>query len=176
MLAELTSAILEKLSLEGLDTSEISFKDLIDKTINLTRPAVNIVVNQAGYEKCSMQSWKAKVVVSLIVVFQNLQGGRLGEQRRKEGIYKLIESIVNILLLERLDLRLENPLMPSGVRNITSADYARAGVQMYELTFTCSYLVSKVIEEDMGTIKSIMAQYFLEPNNHPAQNDLINLE
>jgi hypothetical protein len=166
MIAELTKAISDKLKHDGLDTREIAFKDLIDKTINLTKPAVNVTVNTSTFEKVTIYTYKARMTVSLILIFQQLKGGIEGEYLRKEGIYKIIEAVVLSLALEKLGLDLENPLIPEGFRNITSYEYARAGIQLYELRFWCSMIFSKDPDYDEGTLSSILAKYYMEPRGY----------
>ena len=168
MMADLATNIKDKLKSSGLDVKEIAYKDLIDKTINLTRPAVNIAINESRAEKVSMFSFKYKLTVSLALVVQSLKAGASGEAVRKEKIYDLIEAITDSLLLQRLDLDLENPLMPMGFRNITSYELARAGFQMYQLQFWCSYLHTRTTESydgEYGPLKEILAKYWIKPND-----------
>jgi len=166
MLADLQLAILDNLKANGLDVREISFKDMIDGTLNLTRPAVNITINQATVKQVTLYTYKYVATVSLIIIFQHLKGGYEGEARRKEGIYKLIEAIANNLTLQKLGLELENPLIPTGFRNITTAEYAKGGYQLYQMQFWCSYNVDmKNNDGDFGDISSILVDYWLKPHD-----------
>jgi hypothetical protein len=182
MIAEITEAILNRLKADGLEIREVGFKDLVDKTINLTRPAVNVVVQTATFDKVTLTTYKVRLDVSLIVVFQNVRAGTEGEARRKAGIYKIIEAVIQSLLLQKLDLDLENPLFPVSFRNITSEEYAKAGYQLYQIQMWCSYNFSKKDEEDLGWFDRILAEYYLEPRNYtgmlgvtgPEASDLIN--
>ena len=173
MIMELTEKILDALKNNGLDVREIGFKDLIDKTINLTRPAVNITVNAARSQKVTLNTYKWMCTVSLNLVFSNLKGGYLGEAKRKEGIYKLIEAISNYLSLQKFGLELENPLIMDRFRNITTYDLAKAGYQLYELAFWCSFNVTyeDPRDKDEGELRSIYAKYFLEPDSTSIRSD-----
>jgi len=179
MMIELTEKIFAALKDNGLDVREIGFKDLIDKTINLTRPAVNITINQARAQKVTAGStYKWICFVTLSIVFQNLQGGYLGEGKRKEGIYKLIEAISDYLTLQDFGLALENPLIMDSFRNITTYDLAKAGYQLYELKFWCSYNVTyeDPQDKDMGQLRSILAEYWFPPDSTTIQGaNLINI-
>jgi hypothetical protein len=170
MMTELTEAILTRLKDRGLLTNEISFKDLIDGTININRPAVNITLNTASVKKVTVNTYKFVTMVSLILVVNWLKGGAQGEGQRKAKIYDLIESISNYLTIQDFGLALENPLFPTGFQNITTAKLAKAGYQLYELKFWCSWNVTK---EEMypGSVdlKSLVAQYTLEPVDAAAE-------
>ena len=165
MMIELTQAILQKLKDDGLDAREIGFKDLIDKTINLDRPAVNITINQATVKQVTLSTYKYILTVTLNIVFMDLKGGSAGEGRRKEGVYKLIEAISDSLILQKFGLELENGLYPLRFRNITTYDLAKAGFQVYALEFWCSYNVTYHDSEDAdrGKLNTIVADYWLCP-------------
>ena len=174
MMIELTQAILDELKSNGLDVREIGFKDLttMQASMNLTRPAVNISINSATGQKIAVglpqEHYKWRLSVSLLILFPHLKGGVEGEARRKEGIYKIIEAISNILTGQTLGLELENPLLPESWRNITSMELAKAGFQAYELKFWCSFVVDMADKEgDYGTLSSILNQYWLVPNDNP---------
>lgn len=171
MMIELTEKILEALKENGLVVNEIGFKDLIDKTINLDRPAVNITINQGHAEKVTINTYKWIINVTLNIVFSHLMGGPVGEARRKEGIYKLIEAISDYLTLNKFGLELENPLILDRFRNITSYGLAKAGYQLYELVFWCSFNVKYVPEadKDQGALQSILSQYWFPPDSTTIQ-------
>ena len=167
MIAEVVAGILEKLKAAGLDVREVGFKDLIDGTINLTRPAVNLSVNLGDFQKVTMATWKLKMNISMIVIFQHLRAGSIGEALRKEGIYKILEAIIQALLLQKLDLELQNPLFPLSFRNVTTAKYAGAGYQLYQMNFWCSTNFTRTDEaEDWGNLTSILAEYYLQPRDY----------
>jgi hypothetical protein len=181
MIAEITESILNRLKADGLDVREVAFKDLVDGTVNLTRPAINVTVQTGAFEKVTLTAYKCRLDVSLIVVFQGLRGGVEGEARRKEGTYKILEAVVNSLMLQKLDLDLENPLFPASFRNITTVEYAKAGFQLYQVTFWCSFIFEKKDEEDLGYLNSLLAKYYLQPRDYtgmqgvtgPEASDLI---
>jgi len=178
MMAELQKEILDHLKSQGLDVREIGFKDLITQkpgALNLTRPCVNISINQAIAKKVTLTTYKWICTVSLTIIFQHLQGGFLGDAKRKEGIYKLIEAISDYLTLRDFGLDLENPLMMDSFRNITSWELASAGYQLYELKFRCSYNIKyeELQDRDEGVITSIYSKYFLEP---PDSTSVVNTD
>ena len=167
MMSELHAALVDAFKTNGLDVREIGFKDLIDKTINLDRPAVNITINEGRGAKVTLNTYKWVITVTLNIVFAHLKGGSVGEARRKEGVYKLIEAITQYVLCQKFGLELENPLFPMRFRNITSADLARAGFQVYALDFWGSFNTTYADPEDkdIGHLNSILNQYWLMPGD-----------
>jgi len=167
MMAEIVRAIVDKLKKDGLDVKEYGFKDLIDRRINLQRPAVNVVINTAGHQKVTQYTYKTKANVSLIVLFQMLNQTPTGDALRREGVYKIIEGIEQSLLLQKLGLPLENGFYPEGFRNITTSALAAAMYQLYELRFWCAYNTTYNDDPtDDGTLTSILAQYYLQPRDY----------
>lgn len=168
VMSDLHAAIIDSLKAQGLDVREIGAKDLIDGTINLTRPAVNISLNEASFSKVTLYTYKCKCVVSLILVVNRLRGGPTGEAQRKKAVYDLIESVSSYLTLQRLVPELENPLIPLSFRNITTGTFAKAGYQLYELRFWAAWDVEmgKADGDDLGTLQAIIAKYWLTPD-HP---------
>ena len=165
ILTDLTQAILDALKNQGLDVKEIGFKDLIDGTINLGAPAVNITINTASSQRVTLFTYKYKVVVSLIIVFPWRKGGPVGEAQRKAGVYDLLVSIANFIQGQKFGLPLENYITMQGFRNITSEKYAKAGYQLYVSDFWTSFNVDAQQPEyaDQGTISAILADYWITP-------------
>lgn len=180
IMGKLQAAILDRLKDRGLDVREIAFKDLIDGTLNLTRPAANITFNNASAKKVTMYTWKYVTTISLLLVIQWLKAGPVGDAQRKQQIYDLIEGISNYLSMQDFGLELETPLYPLGFNNITTMKLAKAGYQLYELRFWTAWNVTK---EDMYPnsldLKTIVTEFTLEPedaNAEPPQGgDVIDL-
>ena len=164
MMTELSEAILTRLKDRGLDINEIAYKDLIDGTINISRPAVNITFNDSSIKKVTLETYKFVTTISLILAVNWLTGGAQGEGQRKAKIYDLIEATSGFLTIQDFGLGLENPLFPMGFRNITTAKLAKAGYQIYELKFWTSWNVTK---EDMYpnsmSLEKLVLEYTLEP-------------
>jgi len=184
MISTIQESINQRLKDAGVDVEEINYKDLIAGTLNLRRPAVNVTINTASFEKIAQNyAYKAKLIVSLLIVFSHKRGGPTGEALRKEGTYNIIEALVNALMLEDFGY-LENPLIPQSFRNITTKEYAMAGYQLYQMNFWCSYIFTKIPgDTDYGTLQALLAQYYLEPRGYtgmagvtgPEMSDLIDV-
>ena len=177
MLIQLTQAILDRLKEHGLDVQEIGFKDLIDGTINLTRPAVNITVNNAVAKKVTLTTYKWVCTVSLLCIINVVKGGSQGEGLRKQRAYELVEAVSDYLCLQDFadklapqGLALENPLFLNAFTNITTPTLAKAGYQVYEVKYWTSYNVTK--EDPYANsleLKSLVAQYTIVPEDAAAE-------
>ena len=183
MIPEIVEAITKQLKDDGLEIREVGFKDLVDGTINLTRPAVNVIVKSGDFQKVTMTSYKCRADVSVFVVFQDVRGGTQGDSRRRDGVHRILEAVVQSLMLSDLGLDfLENPLFPVSFRNVTNEKYAQAGFQIYECVFWCSFIFTKTDRDDLGYLNSLLVKYYLEPRDYtgmigvtgPEAEDLIN--
>lgn len=165
IMIQLSDAIINSLKTNGLEVSEFTMKDLIDKKVNLTRPAVNIDIAQAQAKKITLTTYKYVCTVSLVIVFQYLKDDVPGSHKRKEGTWKILEAVADYLTLQDFNLPLENKLIPMGFKNITTYDLAISGYSMYQMTFWTSYNVSlKDDTEFENDLKSIVASYYIEPD------------
>ena len=159
MLDQISENVLKKLELSGLDISDIDFEKIMDNQVGtLMRPKVNISVDTGIFKKIAMQSYNAKVIVSLILVVQNLRS----EKVRKFENYQLIIGIVDILCLEKLDLDLQDPLTPIAFSNVTDETFNTAGYSLYQVDFSCSFNFTKSsVTGDYGYLKSFINKYFV---------------
>lgn len=155
----ITEAIKAKLVEGGLEIADISFQELRDrKTGALSRPVANISINQGVYSKVVMYTFKQNTTVSIFVMVQNLKG----EKIVRNGMYLLIHAIARILLLEKLGLPLQDPLIPVNFNNVTDDEFAKAGYMIYQLNLTCSFNFVKDTEKDLGAFTKIVNTYFLQ--------------
>ena len=171
MIAALAEAITSKLKADGLDIREIGYRDLVDgTTINLTKPAVNVVVQSATYQQVTMTTYKARCDVSVYVVIQNMKPGIPGDAQRREAVYAILEGVTQSLMIQKFVDEVEDmegPLFPESFRAVTSPEYARAGFQMYELRFWCTMAFTQADPAgDLGPFLSILANYYLPTGNY----------
>lgn len=163
MIADISTRILDRLKGAGLDISQIDFKDLVSRsTKNLIRPAVNINIDSATKTKVTLTSDRVNLNISLILVMQNLRD----EGFRKAGVYRLIQGVVETLTHQSLGLPLQDKLRFTSFRNLTDKTYQDAGYILYQVMFSCSYLVTydDPEEKDLGWLNSIWCEYYLQ---HP---------
>lgn len=162
--SRLSTAISERLNSAGIETIQLDFKQLQDRTVGaFSRPAINISINQSTYQRVTFTTYKAILVVTLFLLVSNQRG----EKERRYQILDLIEAIVDALLLEKLGLELQDPLTPQSMDNVTDIEFAGAGYQIYQLKFSCSHNFTKIPgnEKDLGKLKKIVADYFLQPDD-----------
>lgn len=168
MIAKISSAILDKLHKAGLDINQIDFKSLIAREIhNLLRPAVNINIDSASKTKITLTTDKINLNISLIVVLKNLRS----EAFRKEGVYKIIDGIIETLTHQDLGLELQDDLRFVSFRNLTDRAYQDAGYIIYQIMFSCSYNVTydDPKEKDLGWLDKIWCEYYLQ---HPSDRGI----
>lgn len=164
MIAEISTAVLDKLHAAGLDVSQIDFRDLVSRTTkNLIRPAVNINIDSATKSKVTLTTDKVNLNISLILVMQNLRD----ESFRKVGVYRLIQGVIDTLTHQDLGLDLQDHMRFTSFRNLTDKAYQDAGYIIYQVMFSCSYNVTydDPLEKDLGFLESIWCEYYLQ---HPA--------
>jgi hypothetical protein len=163
MITEVTTSILDLLEADGLDVRQVDFKDLIDRKLNLTRPAVNISINMGDAEQVTLTTYKMWLQVSLIVVFQHLKD----EAHRKEGVFAILDAMNASLVCQRPFGMMENILIPVSFRNVTTSEYSQAGCQLYELKYKTSvtYTYNDRLD-DFGTLKGLLLKYYLQPRDY----------
>jgi len=161
MLDKISEKILEHLNKNGLDVQDIDFNQLVDRqTGSIMRPKVNISIDSGVHKKVTMTTYKQIPVISLFLVTQNLGG----EKKSRFAAYKLLDAIVNNLLITDLGLPLQDKLTPLNFQNITDEEYARAGFSLYQIDFTCSfnYTATLEIDADQGELLKIVNTYYVD--------------
>lgn len=161
MLSSICRAILDKLNTAGISVRHTELRGLVDRTVNLSRPAVNIAINSAAFEQVTVNHvYKVTPEISLILLLQHLKG----EERARLESQDILDSMMQALLLQDFGLELQDPMMPVSFRNITDQTYAESGFEMYEMIWRCSYNIEKTSdEEDWGILTSMLAKYYLQP-------------
>lgn len=162
MITEIVSAISETLEEAGVSTQQISFQEIVDRKVGaLQRPAVNISVNSCKFTPITFNTYKADLVVTLTIMVQNL----MGESTARTNIYDLIHAIIEALYQVSMDLDLQDNMLPAQFTNVTDANYAGAGYQLYQLDFNCSYNYTLEEEFDEGMLARIVNTYMLVGQN-----------
>lgn len=163
MISAICRKILDKLNTSGIDVQQTTLRDLVNRKVNLRRPAANIAVNSATFTPITMTTYSVVLEISLIVVLQNLKS----EEHARIEVYDILDSIIQAFLLTDLGLDLQDPLTPASFRNITDQKYAEAGFEIYQLNMRCAYNVTKESdEEDWGILTSILTKYYLQPRGY----------
>lgn len=178
MMSSVVAGVIDAIKGAGIECQDIGFKDLIDGTVNLKKSiGLNVTIEQSPVSSLvTLYDYKWRFNLSVKVVVQHLQGGNIGQGRRKEKIYDTLEAISQVLMIQKLGLDLENPLTPLSFKNITSNKLARAGYQVYELVMWGSYIQSYTEPQDQDgkTLVSIDNKYWLMPNDSTNFSDSTN--
>jgi len=155
----ISTEILFKLKSAGIQTDDIDFQEIQDRNVGaLQRPVANISINSGAFTKVTLTTYKQAIIVSVFLMVQELRG----EYARRFMIYELVTQIAKVLLLEKLGLPLQDPLIPRSFNNVTDSKFADGGYIIYQLDFSCSFNIEKEPEEDLGLLKLIVNQYFLQ--------------
>lgn len=160
MISDICRAILDKLNTAGIDVRQIELRDLVNRTLSLRGPSVNVAADAGALTPLTMTTYKVTLDVSLIIVLKHLGG----EEKARLETQDILDALIQAFTLTDLGLELQDPLVPSSFRNITDKEYADAGFQMYQLVLRCAYNVTKEsTEEDWGILTSILTKYYLQP-------------
>lgn len=126
-------------------------------------PAIAAAVLDGEFERSSKSTWKQKVTLSLLLKFKQLQG----EEKRREGINPLVEAAVQILLDQKLGLKID-PLSPLRFRDVSTEADAEAGEIRYLIQFATSYKIEKQPDEAVTDLLTVAMQYFIKPGDDTA--------
>jgi hypothetical protein len=165
--SKLSQAILDRMNAAGIETSDLDMKKLANQQVGaLRRPAISVAVDTMSFKKVTMNTtYKVVMMITLFLMVSNV--GVKGEELNRKNIINLIEAIVDSLLLEKLGLPLQDPLIPVSTTNLTGFPFSGAGYLVYELKFTCSYNFEHIPdnEKDLGRLKKIVVDYFIHPDD-----------
>jgi hypothetical protein len=154
-LKDISDKIQETIQEAGLDIQKLSWQEMIDRQVGfLQRPVVNISINAGTWTKVTLRKYKVKLIIALFLTVQNLRG----EKDRRYDIYGLIDGIVNLMVVNKMGLEMQDPIKPGSFSNVTDAKYSGAGYQIYQLNFTGSY-IHEMAEEDLGMLRSLVSKY-----------------
>jgi hypothetical protein len=170
MLNELTENVLYKLREEGIETKELGFETIVNKQgIVLKKPAVHITVPRATYKQITPNRDKCIVIFTLFLVVRFLGS----EKTRKNIMMDIIEGIHQALLNEKLGLSLQDRIKPIDFQDVTPQDFAENDCLLYELNFTCSFIVEKIPEDDrdIGVLEAINNKYYAHMPDDDAIED-----
>lgn len=156
---EISNRILFSIRKAGLKADSIDFSELVNRKVGaLQQPAISISINTGNFQKVTLTTYKKINMVGIYLIVSNLRG----EEARRFAVYQLLIGIVKILLLNKLELPLQDPLKPVSFAQVTDDKFMSAGLIIYELTMSCSYNIDFEAEEDLGDLESIYNYYFLQ--------------
>jgi hypothetical protein len=159
MLNDITENVLFKLRQEGIETKELDFDTIANKSgIVLSKPSANITISRATYQQLTPNQDRCIVVFTIFLVVHHMST----EKIRRNIMMDLIEGVNQALLNEKLGLSLQDRIKPVGFNDVTPEDFAEQKCLIYELNFTCSYNVEKIPEDDrdIGVLEAINNKYF----------------
>lgn len=170
--AQLAQAVLDQMNAAGIETQDFDMSKMLNMEVgSLRRPAVSVAIDQSTFSKLTMRSYKANLIVIIFLMVSNVSVR--GEKQNRLAILDLIEAIIDSLILEKLNLPLQDPLIPIGFENLTPIEKMGAGYQVYQIRFSCSHCYEKPDprEKDEGRLKKIVADYFLQDPSDDGMSD-----
>ncbi|MCK5450261.1 MAG: hypothetical protein KAI70_00695 [Candidatus Omnitrophica bacterium] len=166
---EISNKIMFHLVKSGIEADHIGFDKLVDRQVGaLQRPVANIAIDSGSFKKITLTSYKQFITISIFMMIQDLRS----EEARRFKAYKLLTQIAKVLMLEKLGLDLQDPIMPTTFENVTDEKYSSAGYSIYKLDLTCSFNIEKDFEKDLGTLHSIVNEYYLQEPSDDGIEDM----
>lgn len=134
--------------------------------------AVAVAVLDGKFEKVGQASFRQDITVSVLVKFKNMQS----EAARRNGINPIVQAIIQLLTLNRLDLEIK-PLVPLRFRDVTTEDKYAAGVIEYLIEFATSFSIEKQSTEIVTDLLTVGLDYLLTPGDAVADaTDTVTLQ
>jgi hypothetical protein len=157
MLADVEKNALERLKDKNLPVKSLEVKS--DKKQSLSSPMVSVYSGNGRFTK-NAQKYHLGYSLFFIVEFRHLKD----EASRREGIYPILESIVQLLTLQKLGLSID-ALVPASMHNITDEDDARNGLIVWQLEFTTGFIIEAMSDEEVEDLLTVGLSYFLKPGD-----------
>jgi len=157
MISELEEAVAEQIT-EKL-TAAVSRVDVERGIPALSLPDVQVSIEEGDFGKVASDTFEQKATIYVDIVFRELSS----DQQRRKGINIILEGIVRSLMLQKLGLKLQQPIHPKNYRNVTTAEDHGEGKMTYTLTFTASWNITKLDDEAAADLLTVGLGYYLNP-------------
>ncbi len=122
----------------------------------IPQPAVYVSIEDARFHKVTMWSWKCEPTIYVDIIFKSLKT----EQARRQGLYGILESCMQLLFLNNLGLDI-HPLQPTGFRNITTEELLRDGFVAYSFTLTTHFIMTLLEPSGIQDLLTVSMNYYL---------------
>lgn len=171
MISQLEEAAAERIK-EKL-TAAVSQVDVARGIPAISLPDVQVSIEEGDFSKVASDTFEQKATIYVDIVFRELSS----DQLRRKGINLILESIIRSLMLQKLGLKLQQPIYPKNYRNVTTAEDHGEGKITYTLTFTASWNITKLDDEAAEDLLTIGLGYYLNPAAEtPTAADTVTLE
>ena len=166
MIAEIEDAIVSYLTTQIADARIKVMRGFE----GIPQPAVHVSTEEGRFEKETNTSWKLTLTIYVDVIFKSLST----EAQRRAGLYKIMEGIVQSLLLQTLGLAIQ-PLEPKSFRDVTSEELLRDGFAAYTIEMSTYYHVTASPPGAAQDLLRIGLSYYLEPEDIEEVTDVVTL-
>jgi hypothetical protein len=144
----------------------------------IPQPGVYVATDAGRFEKVTMTTWKLEPTIYVDIIFKSLNT----EQLRRQGLYGILESCVQLLLLNNLGLAI-HPLTPVAFRNVTTEEMLRDGFVAYEFTWTTHFNFVAMGPTEVQDLLRVSMGYYLQESEEnlsggadtPDASDLVDL-
>lgn len=155
MLTAIEQAVLARLcdQIPALKSSGIQK----DSRQMLRDTALAVAVLDGKFSPVGQTSFRNECTVSVLLKFKNMQS----EEARRRGINPLVTAAVQVLLGQKLGLAI-GPLQPKSFRDVTTEEKYVGGVIEYLLEFSTWFNVTRLEEEELGTLITMAVDYYLQ--------------
>jgi hypothetical protein len=139
---------------------------------SLPVPGVAVSIEEGKFSREASDNFKLEATGYVDIVFSELSSDEL----RRKGVYLILEGVYQALLLQTLDLKIK-PIVPKDFRNITSKEDHDEGKIVFTLSFTTSWIVTKLDDEAATDLLIVGLGYYLNPAAEtPTAADTVTLE
>lgn len=123
----------------------------------IPQPAVYVSTEAGKFQAVTQKSFRQELSIFVDVIFSELSG----EKQRRQGVYLILQGIIQALLLQKLDLAI-TPIVPAGWRNTTTEEFREKGLIVYSLELATSYVIEKLDDEAAVDLLRIGFNYYLQ--------------
>lgn len=161
MLKDIEEKIVERLNLKLTGASRVAI-DEAHSAQSLKVPGVDVIVGGGTFSRVT-QEYKITAQVFVIVTFQNLRS----VADRRKGVYPILESIVALLVGNKLGLAIE-ALRPKRLDNITEEKEALEGKVIFQIEFETGFMINALSDEAVKDLLTVGLTYYLQPDDKVA--------
>ena len=124
-------------------------------------PSVDAACLEGSFTRAADKTWSQGVTLSLLLTLANPKS----EEARRNGVNPLVQAVVQLMLEQRLGLKIK-PLHPLGWREVTNEDDYDEGKIRFLIRFSTSFNIRKLDdEEEVEELLGVAVNYLLQPGD-----------
>jgi hypothetical protein len=123
----------------------------------IPQPGVYVATDAGRFHKVTQTTWKLEPTIYVDIIFKGLNT----EQLRRQALYGMLESCMQLLFLNNLGLPI-HPLTPVAFQNVTNEEMLRDGLVAYEFTWTTHFDFVQMGPTDVQDLLTVSFSYYLQ--------------